>query len=41
MIGADFTVADLLIGSALSFDRRVFPADDTLDAYISAAGIGP
>jgi len=34
VMGADFTVADLLIGSALSFGRRAFPADDTLDAYI-------
>ncbi|MEE4450595.1 glutathione S-transferase family protein [Novosphingobium resinovorum] len=34
MMGADFTVADVLIGSALAFGRHAFPADDTLDAYV-------
>ncbi|MEE4455212.1 hypothetical protein [Novosphingobium resinovorum] len=33
-MGADFTVADVLIGSALAFGRHAFPADDTLDAYV-------
>jgi glutathione S-transferase len=34
VMGVDFTVADVLIGSALSFGRRAFPADDTLDTYV-------
>jgi glutathione S-transferase len=29
-----FTGADLLIGSALAFGRRAFPADEALDAYV-------
>jgi glutathione S-transferase len=34
VMGDQFTAADLLIGSALGFGRRAFPADDLMDAYI-------
>ncbi|ATI83419.1 glutathione S-transferase family protein [Sphingobium yanoikuyae] len=41
VMGADFTVADVLIGSALSFGRRAFPVDDKLDAYVERCRTRP
>ncbi|WP_242129107.1 glutathione S-transferase family protein [Sphingobium sp. Sx8-8] len=34
VMGSQFTGADLLIGSALAFGRRAFPADDAIDSYV-------
>ena len=41
VMGDQFTGADLLIGSALGFARRAFPADDLLDAYLERCRARP
>lgn len=34
VLGEEFTIADLLIASALGFGRRAFPASELIDAYV-------
>jgi len=34
LMGADFSAADLLVGSALSFARAAFPESKLIDAYV-------
>lgn len=41
VMGDRFTGADLLIGSALGFGRRAFPADALMDAYIARCRVRP
>lgn len=41
VMGDQFTGADLLIGSALAFARRAFPADDLMDAYVERCRTRP
>lgn len=35
VMGESFSGADLLIGSALGFGRKAFPASDVIDAYVT------
>lgn len=41
VMGDQFTGADVLIGSALAFGRKVFPADAVFDAYIERCQARP
>lgn len=34
LLGDEFTIADLLVASALNFGRKAFPESATLDAYV-------
>ncbi len=41
VMGADFSAADLLIGSALAWGRHVFPESKLIDAYVARCGGRP
>ena len=41
VMGADFSAADLLIGSALAFARAAFPESALIDAYVERCGARP